>query len=809
MKCLEKEPERRYASAEALAKDLRRFLDDRPTHARPLARSERLRLWGKRNPAVAGLVAALAVVLLAAFATVSALWVKAEGQADSERVAKRQMEEAAQQTAAALLETQKQKLLAEQAQADAKTAADRAEKALLEMKRQKSLLEFGRGIMSCEEGRVEEGLQFFLRAAEIAEETGQTELARVARINLAAWPRDLPPAPRPFAHKQQPRLAAFHPDGKRFVTAGRGGELYLWEANPARKIRTYKPARRGAFLSLPPTYWTVAISPDGKTVAAGGTDAAITLWDINSPEPKLSFDADTGGTDLWSLGFTPDGALWSNRGGGLNRWDLSAKPSPKAMPVPAKESSDILQILTVSADGKRIYTGDRGAVVREWDAEKQVELRSWRFRAWITDVAVSSDGARLAATGPEGVVWVIDLASGAESLSLSLAGAYGNGVAFAPKRPFIVACDGDGNVRFWHRDTGQPVGIPRRFQGEVTRPRFRSNSDEFAVPAGDSVYLSGVPDPPGDLLSAGHGERIRGLDFSPKGDQLAVTDEKVFELFDLRTRKPVGPPLRPRHGALSLGFDPDPSRPFVYRGTRQGFDRVAVPGGTAAEEAQGSAMLGRVYRIECLRGDGGLFVMGQGVVARYDPATLKVLVAGAPAANVPPGVDLDAMAGHPRGKEVLVAFADRIVFLDGRTLKPIREWRTGDAVLSACYTPDGGKVLLGRRDNKAELLDAATGRAAAPRAMTHTRAVAAVAVSPDGKVLLTGSRDGTARFWDAATGLPLGAPMRHSGSVTHAAFSPKGDHVATGTGTGHVMIWDLPPPPEKDAIEELKLKFSK
>ena len=62
-RCLDKDPRRRYATAEDLANDLRRYLDNRPTKARPTATHERIRLWARRNPAVAGLLAALALSL--------------------------------------------------------------------------------------------------------------------------------------------------------------------------------------------------------------------------------------------------------------------------------------------------------------------------------------------------------------------------------------------------------------------------------------------------------------------------------------------------------------------------------------------------------------------------------------------------------------------------------------------------------------------------------------------------------------------------------------------------------------------------
>src|SRR5439155_17912508 len=63
LKCLQKEPSKRYASARELAEDLRRFLAGEPIVARPAGRVERLLKWARRRPTLAAVYALLVLVL--------------------------------------------------------------------------------------------------------------------------------------------------------------------------------------------------------------------------------------------------------------------------------------------------------------------------------------------------------------------------------------------------------------------------------------------------------------------------------------------------------------------------------------------------------------------------------------------------------------------------------------------------------------------------------------------------------------------------------------------------------------------------
>ena len=92
-KCLEKEPARRYESAELLADDLSRYLQGEPILARPLSGPERTWRWCRRNPAVASLIASTIMALLLALIGTTVGLVRESVQREIAETAQQESEE--------------------------------------------------------------------------------------------------------------------------------------------------------------------------------------------------------------------------------------------------------------------------------------------------------------------------------------------------------------------------------------------------------------------------------------------------------------------------------------------------------------------------------------------------------------------------------------------------------------------------------------------------------------------------------------------------------------------------------------------
>jgi tetratricopeptide (TPR) repeat protein len=130
LKCLQKEPARRYASAQALADDLARFRAGEPIVARPVGLPERAWRWARRNPRAAALAAAWVVGVAGSLAGMTALWRQAveqrrlaDAHATTANRAREQADQARQTAEASAAVARAQQAAAEVAGAKARRTA--------------------------------------------------------------------------------------------------------------------------------------------------------------------------------------------------------------------------------------------------------------------------------------------------------------------------------------------------------------------------------------------------------------------------------------------------------------------------------------------------------------------------------------------------------------------------------------------------------------------------------------------------------------------------------------------------------------
>ncbi len=482
-KAIEKEPAQRYVSAEALAEDLQRFIDDEPIRARQVSNAERYWRWARRNPVIATLGGVLTAVLTVGFVVMSVLWSRAEHNASIARTL-------ATNEAKARTEAQ---ALAEK-EARARTEADaKAE----QLAREDYVNRVNRAFREVKDSNVAVAEDLLHGCSPERRGWEWNYVERLCNMERQVLDRgDL-----------SVNAPACSPDGT-WVVTGSGTDptnpatsdqtapdIEVWGVGSGRRLKTLSGAK-GRVNCL-------AVSPDGKEVAAGLTDGLVMVWDVATG--LKTWTRHDPGKSAMSVAFSPDGKslavgygaysgtqdgqvrilerasgkqikAFAGPRGGVNK--LAYHPDGKRPALAGLEVVEVWDVaalskvqelnghkkwiytLAYSPDGKWLATGGWDETVKLRHAETGIEaVTIFAHEGFVLDLGFSPDSRSLVTSSEDRAVRLWEILSGRPAATFHGHADFVLAVAFRPDGREVVTCGIDGSIRFWNLRTSQPVVI--------------------------------------------------------------------------------------------------------------------------------------------------------------------------------------------------------------------------------------------------------------------------------------------------------------------------------------------------------------
>lgn len=481
LKCLAKEPTRRYASARELADDLERFRRGEPILARPLPPAARLARWCRLNPVTASVSAALVLALVGGVLGIYIQWQKSRRFARAEATQR--------QRAEAETRTTRLNLYASDIQAAHQALRQRdlaAARRLLAAHRPKAGQEDLRGFewrLLWSLSRGEQARTLLGHTGAVSGVTfsrdGRTLISGSLDGTLRFWETGTgsPTAVVP-AHDSGVISVALSADGTCLASSGLDGDVKLWRAADRQLLRTFPGG--WARVLFHPRDPLLAVAVMSRGLEERGE---VTVYDYRSGEPRFALAGSSG-----LLAFSRDGRLLAtsrNSGeldGRIAVWEIPSGQLRQSFPFSRPES------IVFTPDGSAVLATARlGVINRCHLADGSVETSDPVQTGNTLSLAFSAAGDRLAAGGYDAGLRLLD--ASLQPLPLpKLVGhtAELNALAFAPDNRFLASGGLDSSIRIWDLQARPQTN---RLTKIGAAPRFAPHSGLLAYRMGETIRI--------------------------------------------------------------------------------------------------------------------------------------------------------------------------------------------------------------------------------------------------------------------------------------------------------------------------------